>query len=60
MTIAKEPIRCKLTVEDKPIEQVTQFRYLGIDISSGHNPEKDLRSQINKASVIAGCLREIV
>ena len=25
MTIAKEPPRCKLVVEDKPLEQVMQF-----------------------------------
>ena len=60
MTIAKDPLRCKLVVENNPIEQVMQFRYLGIDISSTHDPVKDLRSQINKASALSGCLREIV
>ncbi|XP_057653819.1 uncharacterized protein LOC130892419 [Diorhabda carinulata] len=43
-----------------PIEQVMQFRYLGIDISSTHDPVKDLRSQINKASALSGYLRDIV
>ncbi|XP_057667260.1 uncharacterized protein LOC130900578 [Diorhabda carinulata] len=60
MTIAKDPLRCKLVVEDNPIEQVMQFRYLGIDISSTHDPAKDLRSQINKASALSACLRDIV
>ncbi|XP_044760224.1 uncharacterized protein LOC123317680 [Coccinella septempunctata] len=60
MTIAKDPLRCKLVVEDNPIEQVMQFRYLGVDISSTHDPVKDLRSQINKASALSGCLRDIV
>ncbi|XP_056637705.1 uncharacterized protein LOC130445842 [Diorhabda sublineata] len=58
--MAKDPLRCKLVVEDNPIEQVMQFRCLGIDISSTHDPVKDLRSQINKASALSGCLRDIV
>lgn len=60
MTIAKEPLRCKLVIEDKPIEQVMQFKYLGMNISSDHDPTKDLRGQINKAAVTSGCLREII
>ncbi|XP_050519479.1 uncharacterized protein LOC126893388 [Diabrotica virgifera virgifera] len=60
ITKAKDPLRCKLVVENNPIEQVMPFRYLGIDISSTHDPVKDLRSQINKASALSGCLREIV
>lgn len=27
MTIAREPMRCKLVIDNKPIEQVMQFRY---------------------------------
>ncbi|XP_060525304.1 uncharacterized protein LOC132701439 [Cylas formicarius] len=60
MTMTREPIRCKLIVEDKPIEQVMQFQYLGMNMSSCHDPTKDLRDQINKASATSGCLREIV
>ena len=60
MSIAKVSIRCKLVVEDNSIEQVMLFRYLCIDISSSHDPVKDLRSQINKASALSGCLRDIV
>ncbi|XP_056630500.1 uncharacterized protein LOC130441040 [Diorhabda sublineata] len=59
-TIEKDPLRCKLVVEDNPIEQVMQFRYLGIYISNTHDPVKGLRSQINKASALSGCLRDIV
>ena len=47
-------------VVDKPIEQVMQFRYLDVDISSVHDPAKDLRSHINKASALFGCLQDIV
>ncbi|XP_056647933.1 uncharacterized protein LOC130452580 [Diorhabda sublineata] len=60
MTIAKDPLRCKLVVEDNPIEQVMQFRNLGTDISSTPDPVKDPRSQINKASALSGYLRDIV
>ncbi|XP_060534516.1 uncharacterized protein LOC132706935 [Cylas formicarius] len=60
ISIVKDPLRCKLVVEDKPIEQVMRFRYLGIDISSTHGPVKDIRSQINKASALSGCLRDII
>ena len=58
--IAKDPLRRKLVMVDNPIDQVMQFEYLGIDISSSHDPVKDLRSQINKASALSGCLRDIV
>ncbi|XP_056636720.1 uncharacterized protein LOC130445200 [Diorhabda sublineata] len=60
MTIAKDPLRCKLVVEDNPIEQVMQFRYLDTVISSTHDPVKDLRSQFNKEVALSGCLRDIV
>jgi len=60
MTIAKDPLRCKLMVEDNPIKQVMQFRHLGIDISSTHDPVKDLRCQINKASALSGYLQDTV
>lgn len=60
MTISKDPIRCKPAVEDKIIEQVSQFTYLGIQLSNNHDPPKDLRSLINKSAAIAGSLRETV
>ena len=45
-------------VEDDSINQVMQFRSLGIDTSSSYDPVKDLRSQINKASALSGCLQD--
>jgi len=59
ITFAKDPVRCKLVVQDKIIEQVSQLKYLGMDLSSYHDPVKDLRSQIKKASAMSGCLRRI-
>lgn len=60
ITFAKDPVRCKLVVQDKIIEQVSQFKYLGMDLSSHHDPAKDLRSQINKATAMSGCLRQTI
>ena len=48
MIIVKEPLRCKLVLEDKPIEQVMQFRYEGVHISSTY----DLRSQNNSICTV--------
>jgi len=39
LTFAKNPVRCKLVVQDKIIEQVSQFKYLGMDLSS-EGPKK--------------------
>jgi len=44
ITFAK--VRCKLVVQDKIIEQVSQFKYLGMDLWSYRDPVMDLRSQI--------------
>ena len=56
----KEPLRSKLVMEDKPTEQVMQFRYLTVDISNAQDSAKDLRSQINKTSALSEFLRDIV
>lgn len=37
MIIAKEPIRCKLVADRKPIEQVMKLEYLHAQITSDHN-----------------------
>ncbi|XP_056636638.1 uncharacterized protein LOC130445137 [Diorhabda sublineata] len=58
ITFAKEPLRCKLVVQDKIIDKISQFKYLGMDLSSYHDPVKDLRSQINKATAVWVCLRQ--
>ena len=60
MTFAREPTRCKPVIDSEIVEQVTTFRYLGADISSCNETIKDLKSQINKASVTSGCLRDVI
>jgi len=32
ITFAKDSVKCKLVVQDKIIEQVPQFKYLGMDL----------------------------
>lgn len=61
MVIAKEPIRCKLVVEEEIIEQVSSFQYLGIEIrvSSDRNLYKEVRQQALKGARISGYLRDI-
>ena len=48
MTISKEPIRCKLALNDQPIEQVMSFEYLGIIASNSRN------------TYVSGCLHHTI
>ena len=50
LTIAKEPLRCKLAVYGKSIEQVMNFKYLGVTITSSRDLEKEVKAQTLKAS----------
>lgn len=60
MVIAKEPTRCKLAVNDKPIHQCMQCTYLGVEITSSKNLQQEVRTQVNKASRISGYLRDLI
>ncbi|XP_050457558.1 uncharacterized protein LOC126854663 [Cataglyphis hispanica] len=60
LVIAKEPIRCKLTINDEIIEQVMSFKYLGVEISSNQDRKKEVQGQIDKAARISGYLKEII
>ena len=56
MTIAKEPLRCKLAIENNIIEQIISFEYLGCKITSAGLLEDEARKQVNKAAAISGHL----
>ena len=56
LTIAKEPLRCKLAVYGKSMEQVMNFKYLGVTITSSRDLKKEVRAQTLKASLISGYL----
>ena len=52
LTIAKEPLRYKLAVYGKSMEQVMNFKYLGVTITSS--------GDLEKAFLISGYLRDII
>jgi len=56
LVVAKEPRRCKLAVNDKIVEQVMSFRYL----EESQDRRSEVKNQIDKASSIAGCLKDII
>lgn len=60
MVISKEPIRCKIQIDDAIIQQVMQFNYLGVEISSNQNIVEETKSQTTRAGQMAGCLRDTV
>ncbi|XP_045461986.1 uncharacterized protein LOC123672057 [Harmonia axyridis] len=60
LVVSKEPIRCKLVVEDRPVEQVMRVAYLGVQISSNQDRTGEIKDQANKAARISGALRDLV
>lgn len=60
MVIAREPRRCKLEINNKIIEQVFSFNYLGVTISPYGSLKDSVRHQMNKAARISGALRNII
>ncbi|XP_045466553.1 uncharacterized protein LOC123675250 [Harmonia axyridis] len=60
MVTSKEPIRCKLEIDGKMVEQVREFTYLGADITSDGDLKREVRNQTMKASRISGFLQDIV
>lgn len=60
MTISKLPLRCKLELERKIIEQVMTIRYLGVELTSWGALQNEVMYQANKAARIAGCMNDII
>lgn len=56
MTIAKEPLRCKLAIDNNIVDQIMAFEYLGCKITSTGFLEDEVRKQTNKAAAISGHL----
>ena len=59
LTIAKEPVQCKLVIDDTLLEQVTTFKYFGSIISSNRNTYMEVRHQTNNSARISGLLRDV-
>lgn len=60
VVIAKEPIRCKLEIDNQMVEQVSTTKYLGIKLSYDNNIEDEVRDQTIKANRTAGCLNDTI
>lgn len=60
MVISKDPIRCKLVVDECIVDQVMNFNYLGVQASSSRNTVNEVDNQIRKAVRISGYLRDII
>lgn len=60
MTTSAEPIRCKLEVDGKVIQQEMKFMYLGIELSANASIDKEVKRQITKANKVAGSLNDTI
>lgn len=49
-----EPIRTKIVVNNKPVEQVKHFNYLGNDIS--YDRDKDINNKLHKYQIMCGII----
>jgi hypothetical protein len=60
MTISNEPLRCKLEIDGRMVEQVMEFSYLGVNIISSGNLIYEIETQAQRAARVAGCLNYLV
>ncbi|XP_055389920.1 uncharacterized protein LOC129618916 [Condylostylus longicornis] len=60
MTVSKDPVRCKLSINNHIIEQVFNFKYLGVNITSSRGNETETCAQAGKAAAISGYLRDVI
>ena len=52
--VSKEPVRCKLEINGRIVEQVMEFNYLGVNVTSSGNLVKEIKTQAQKAAIVAG------
>ena len=60
ITTSKKSLRCKFEIDDRVVEQVMEFNYLGVKITSSGNLVKGIKTQAQKAARVAGCLNHLV
>ena len=58
MAISKEPLRCKLEINGRMVEQVMEFNYLGVKITWSDNIVKEIKTQAQKAAGMTACLND--
>jgi hypothetical protein len=56
--IGQEPVRCKITINDKIFEQVNEFKYLGCQIS--YEGERDVKNKISKFPQVTGTINNVL
>jgi hypothetical protein len=56
--IGQEPIRSKITINDKIFEQVNEFNYLGCQIS--YKGERDVKNKISKFLQVTGTINNVL
>ncbi|XP_019755972.1 uncharacterized protein LOC109534668 [Dendroctonus ponderosae] len=59
LTTSKTPLRCKLELDRRVIEQKMKSNYLGVELSGFGDIEAEMRDQTTKAIRIVGCLNAI-
>lgn len=59
MAISKQPLRCKLSVNNKAIDQVRKFNYLGAETPNDRNLTSEVRTQANWANRVSTYLRNM-
>jgi hypothetical protein len=60
LVVSKEFIRCKLVANDRPIEQVRRFNYLGAEIAIEGDLKSEVFKQVCKAAFIYGSMKQVV
>ena len=58
--LKSEPKCCKFEIDGKMVEQVMEFNYLDLNITSSGNLVKENKSQAQKAIRVTGCLNDLV
>ena len=58
--MSKTPLRCKLEINGKSVQQEMKFKYLGIEISGYRDIETEVRRQAMKAARKAACLNNTI
>ena len=60
MTISKEPLRWKLEIDGRVVEQVIESNYLDVNITSSGNLVKEIKTEAQKVSRVDVCLNYVV
>jgi hypothetical protein len=60
LSISEETIRYKLEIDGRIIEQVIEFNYLVVNMTSSGNLVKEIKTKTQKAARVAACLNDLV